>query len=51
MAFAQPNMSIIGLIDLDDTENVIASENLIAVAQQAGTYVGDADANTIDYVA
>ena len=30
MAFAQPNMSIIGLIDLDDTENVIASENLVA---------------------
>lgn len=51
LAFAEPNMSIIGLIDLDDTENVIASENLIAVAQQAGTYVGDAEANTIDYVA
>lgn len=51
MAFAQPNMSIIGLIDLDDTENVIASENLIAVAKEAGTYVGDEEANTIDYVA
>ena len=51
MAFVQPNMSIIGLIDLDDAENVIASEGLIAVAQQAGTYVGDAEANTIDYVA
>ena len=51
MVFAQPNMSIIGLIDLDDTENVIASANLIAVAQQAGTFVGNADANTIDYVA
>ncbi len=51
MVFVQPNMSIIGLIDLDDTENVIASANLIAVAQQAGTFVGDADANTIDYVA
>ena len=51
MAFAQPNMAIIGLIDLDDTENVIASENLIAVAQEAGSYVGDAEANTIDYVA
>lgn len=51
MAFAQPNMSVIGLIDLDDTENVIASENLIAVAEQAGTFVGDKDANTIDYVA
>ena len=51
MVFAQPNMSIIGLIDLDDTENVIASENLIGLAQQAGTYVGDEEANTIDYVA
>ena len=51
MAFAQPNMSIIGLIDLDDTENVIASDNLIEVAKQAGTYVGDEEANTIDYVA
>ena len=51
MAFAQPNMSIIGLIDLDDTENVIASDNLIEIAKQAGTYVGDEEANTIDYVA
>ena len=51
MAFAQPNMSVIGLIDLDDTENVIASANLIAVAEQAGSYVGDKEANTIDYVA
>ena len=51
MAFAQPNMSIIGLIDLDDTKNVIASKNLIAVAEQAGAYVGDKEANTIDYVA
>lgn len=51
LAFAQPNMSIIGLIDLDDTENVIASKGLIAVAKQAGTYVGDEAANTIDYVA
>lgn len=51
MAFAQPNMSIIGLIDLDDTENVIASKDLIAVAEKAGSYVGDKAANTIDYVA
>lgn len=49
LVFAEPNISIIGLIDLDDTENVIASPNLIAVAQQAGTFVGDADANVIDY--
>ena len=51
MAFAQPNMSIIGLIDLDDTENVIASKDVIAVAEKAGSYVGDKEANTIDYVA
>ena len=51
MAFVQPNMSVIGLIDLDDTENVIASADLIATAQAAGTFVGDAEANTIDYVA
>ena len=51
MAFAQPNMSIIGLIDLDDTENVIASKDLIAVAEKAGTYAGSKEANTIDYVA
>lgn len=51
MAFAQPNMSVIGLIDLDDTENVIASKNLIAVAEAAGSYVGSKEDNTIDYVA
>ena len=49
LVFSEPNLSIIGLIDLDDTENVIASANLIAVAQQAGTFVGDAEANVIDY--
>ena len=50
LVFVEPNMVVIGAIDLDDTENVIASENLIAVAQQAGTFVGDADANVIDFV-
>ena len=30
MVFAQPNMSIIGLIDLDDTENAIASKTSLA---------------------
>lgn len=44
-----PNVGIIGLVDLDDTDNVIASKNVIAVAKQAGTYVGDEKANTIDY--
>mgnify|MGYP002264346899 CR=1 FL=1 len=43
--------AIIGLIDLDDAENVIASKDLIAVAEKAGTYVGDKEKNTIDYVA
>ena len=51
LVFAVPNQSAIGLIDLDDTENVIASRNLIAVAKQAGTYVGDEAANTIDFIA
>ncbi len=51
LAFAQPNMSVIGLIDMDDTDNVIVSKDLVAVAEKAGTYVGDKDANTIDYVA
>lgn len=51
MVFAQPNMSVIGLIDLDDTENVIASKDLIAVAEKAGSYVGNQEENTIDYVA
>lgn len=50
LAFAVPNQSAIGLIDLDD-ENVIASEKLIAVAKEAGTYVGDEAANTIDFIA
>ena len=50
MVISQPNMSIIAEIDLDDTENVIASAGLIDVAQQAGTFVGDKDANIINYV-
>ena len=44
-----PNVGIIGLVDLDDTENVIASANVIAFAKEAGCYVGDEEANTIDY--
>lgn len=51
VAFAVPNQSVIGLIDLDDTENVIASDKLIEIAKQAGTYVGSEEANTIDYMA
>ena len=50
MVMTEPNMSVIGLIDLDDTENVCASDGLIAVAKEAGTYVGSEEDNTIDYV-
>lgn len=49
MVFAEPNVSVIGLVDLDDTDNVIASKDVIAVAEKAGTYVGDKEANTIDF--
>lgn len=48
LVFTEPNLSVIGLVDLDD-ENVIASDRLIAVAQEAGTFVGDADENIIDF--
>lgn len=47
MIFMSPNMGTLGLIDLDD-ENVIASENLIATAQTAETFVGDEEKNQID---
>ena len=46
-----PNMSVIGLIDLDDTEHICSSEQLIETAVRAGTFVGDADAHRIDYAA
>lgn len=48
MITINPNMGAIGLVDLDDTANVIASANLISVAKDAGTYVGDEGENTID---
>ena len=51
VAFMQPNVAAIGKIDLDDTENVVASANLVEVAQKAGTFVGDAAANVIDLTA
>ena len=47
--FLEPNISVIGLIDLDDTENVVASDRLIEVAKQAGTYVGSEEENTINF--
>ncbi len=49
MIFLEPNLAVIGVIDLDDTDNVIASEKLIQVAQEAESFVGDADENIIDY--
>ena len=49
LIFLEPNIAVIGLVDLNDTDNVIASEKLIEVAQQAGTFVGDADKNIIDF--
>lgn len=48
MIFLEPNMAVIGRIDLDD-ENVIASKDLIAVAKKAGTFVGDEAKNIIDF--
>ena len=51
LAFICPNISVIGLIDLNDTEHVIASDRLIETAVLAGTFVGDAAAGLIDYAA
>lgn len=48
MIAINPNMGAIGLVSLNDTENVIASDKLVEVAQQAETFVGDAEASTID---
>ena len=49
MIFLEPNMAVIGRVDLDDTDNVISSENLIKVALDAKTFVGDAKENIIDF--
>ena len=49
LIFMEPNIAVIGTVDLDDTDNVIASEKLIEVAQQAGTFVGNAEENIIDF--
>lgn len=42
-------MAVIGRVDLDDKDNVIASDKLIEVAQNAKTFVGDAAKNIIDF--
>ena len=51
MIFIEPNIAIIGEIDLDDTENVIASDRLIEVAKQADSFVGDEEENIINFKA
>ena len=50
MIMMQPNMVVIGEIDLDDTENVIASAGLVETAVAAGTFVGDQENNVINFV-
>ncbi len=49
LMFLEPNLPVIGLIDLDDTENVIASSRLIEVAKTAGTFVGNEEENQINF--
>ena len=51
LAFVCPNISVIGLINLNDTDHVAASDGLIETAVRAGTFVGDAEAGLIDYAA
>lgn len=49
VTFMQFNVSVLGRIDLDDTDHVIASGHLIETAKRAGTFVGDEEENIIDY--
>lgn len=49
LLFLEPNMAVIGAIDLDDTQNVIVSSKLIETAKAAGTFTGDEAANVINY--
>lgn len=49
MIFLEPNMAVIGRVDLDDKDNIIASDKLIEVAQKVGTFEGKADKNIIDF--
>ncbi len=51
LAFAVPNQSVIGLVNLNDTENIVASKGIIEAAKQAGAFVGSEEDNTINYVA
>ncbi len=45
----EPNIAVIGSVDLDDTENVVASANVIEIAKLAGTFVGDEEQHIIDF--
>lgn len=49
MTFMQFNVSVLGRIDLDDTDHIFSSDHLISVAREAGTFVGDAAKNIIDF--
>lgn len=49
VCFMQFNVSVLGRIDLDDTDHVICSDHLFDVAKKAGTFVGDEEENIIDY--
>ena len=49
LLFLEPNMAIIGSVDLDDTENVVASLKLIETAKAAGTFTGDEVENIINF--
>ena len=49
VAFFEANVSVLGRLDLDDTEHIVASDDLIGLAQRAGTFVGNAKENIIDY--
>ena len=51
MVMICPNVSVIGSVDLDDTDHVVASDALIETAIQAGSFVGDQEANVIDFAA
>ncbi len=48
LVFFHANVSVLGLIDLDD-ESIIASDGIIALAQEAGTFIGNAEENIIDF--
>ena len=51
LIFTVPNISVIGRININDKEQVIASSGLIDTAVRNGSFVGDADAGIIDYAA